>query len=297
MPAFWWLYNAYALARNRRKYADRDGRTVRTQHIEFDPLAPDSAEEMLAARSLLARWVARAHLRAQGLNDAGSDDLETIGADLLAGAAGNLGDLTVLAEGVENSRRPVVVVKAAEGYAAYRRMLTLYAVGALLDDDAPPTLDELAKLAGGRSARWENLGGQLVSAEAADRLRADIRSGQLGSWSAVHERLDELWSRYPADRRAHACGVLCELAGEAELSAAAWRAALEEADLAQRELVKNARASREKDFENPFRQATYTDRSDMHAVCGRAEDDPVFTQLDEETARFSQRIKAAMKGV
>ena len=42
MPAYWFLYNMYALARNSWKYLDRDKRTDKTQLLEFDFLAPDT---------------------------------------------------------------------------------------------------------------------------------------------------------------------------------------------------------------------------------------------------------------
>ena len=56
MPAYWWLYNLYALARNSWKYQARDKRKTKFQHIEFDCFAPDTVEEIRRACSLLARW-------------------------------------------------------------------------------------------------------------------------------------------------------------------------------------------------------------------------------------------------
>ncbi|MFN9666594.1 MAG: DUF4954 family protein [Bacteroidota bacterium] len=44
MPAYWFMYNLYALARNAAKYGDRDKRTEKIQHLEYDYLAPDTAE-------------------------------------------------------------------------------------------------------------------------------------------------------------------------------------------------------------------------------------------------------------
>ncbi|MBE3123961.1 MAG: DUF4954 family protein, partial [Planctomycetes bacterium] len=49
LPAYWWLYNMYALARNTWKFHNRDKRQRKVQKIEFDSLAPDTAEEMFAA--------------------------------------------------------------------------------------------------------------------------------------------------------------------------------------------------------------------------------------------------------
>ena len=65
MPAYWWLHNMYALARNTWKFQSRDQRVSKAQHIEFDSLAPDTAEEMFRALELLERWVGQAALRAE----------------------------------------------------------------------------------------------------------------------------------------------------------------------------------------------------------------------------------------
>src|ERR1700722_13542560 len=55
MPAYWFLYNMYALARNSWKYVDRDKRTNKPQLIEYDFLAPDSINEMIDAINLIEK--------------------------------------------------------------------------------------------------------------------------------------------------------------------------------------------------------------------------------------------------
>ena len=66
MPAFWWRYNMYALARNAWKFQHRDKRKRIVQKIETDPLAPDTVEEILKARELLEIWTAKANLKKNG---------------------------------------------------------------------------------------------------------------------------------------------------------------------------------------------------------------------------------------
>ncbi len=85
MPAYWWLHNMYALSRNSSKFKDRDKRKNKNQHIEFDPLAPDTAEEILGARRLLEIWTARADLRKRGkkIDPKKEEELARIGRDLL----------------------------------------------------------------------------------------------------------------------------------------------------------------------------------------------------------------------
>ena len=66
MPAYWWMYNMYALARNTSKYQKRDKRKRKIQNIEFETLAPDTVEEIIEGRKLLEVWVAKAYLRKKG---------------------------------------------------------------------------------------------------------------------------------------------------------------------------------------------------------------------------------------
>ena len=130
MPAFWWSRNMYALVRNTWKFRSRDQRKTKTQNIEFDWLAPDTAEEMFGALRLLEIWTAKAHLRAASrtIEEQTDQQLAALGRRLLAAAEDETAALEVLGENIEDSRRKVVVVKAREGYRSYRQMLHFYAV-------------------------------------------------------------------------------------------------------------------------------------------------------------------------
>ena len=63
MPAYWWMYNMYALARNSWKYRTRDKRRTKVQNIEFDTFAPDTMQEVIHARELLELWVGKAYVK------------------------------------------------------------------------------------------------------------------------------------------------------------------------------------------------------------------------------------------
>src|SRR5215216_274836 len=61
MPAYWFMYNMYALARNSYKYIDRDKRISKTQYIEYNFLAPDTINEIFSALDLLRKFTALAY--------------------------------------------------------------------------------------------------------------------------------------------------------------------------------------------------------------------------------------------
>jgi hypothetical protein len=62
MPAYWFMYNMYGLARNSWKYVDRDKREDKVQRIEYDYLAPDTINEIFESLRLLEKAVGKSWL-------------------------------------------------------------------------------------------------------------------------------------------------------------------------------------------------------------------------------------------
>jgi len=323
MPAFWWLYNMYALARNSWKFQHRDKRKTKVQHIEFDYLAPDTAEEILEARELLALWTGKAVVDQTGAAgtstaDAGSGNIEPAREELIARGRALLEspdtfpkDLQVYGEGMEKSRRPVLIVKPAAAYRAYGEMLVYYGVKNIMAFmDAHPGLafHELdgriragAESGGGensgRAEEWVNMGGQLMKAADADVLRADIGAGRLKTWDEVHGRYDELWADYPLEKQRHAYEVLCELMGAGQLQQKHWLDLLYRTRKIQAYIRDQVYNSRNKDYENTFRQATYRNIEEMTAAIGTIEDNSFISQVREETDCFLGMVDEKIKMV
>ena len=228
MPAYWWMYNMYAMDRNSKKFAKRDKRVVKAQNIEFDNLAPDTAEEIMHGMELLRGWMAAAK------------------------------DGVVYADGMEKGKRPTVILKAKEGLAAYEDMLVFYAMKYLEG--------ERTKANGESMNEWVNIGGQLVARPDMEQLIADVESGKLDSWNAVHDRFNALWSAYPAQRQAHAYSVLCRLAGAEKLDDAQWQRYQQRYADIQKYIEEQKVESRRKDDVNPYRNMTYWDDAERAAI-------------------------------
>ena len=192
-----------------------------------------------------------------------------------------------------------MILKAREGYHAYRQMLRHYAVRNLLgwmQENTKATLNKMCKALSGPAERsWVNLGGQLVPEGEADRLRADIRTGKLTSWADVHKRYDELWAAYPLAKRRHALSVLLWLHGVKDLSPQVWRTALDQAILDQRHIRDQVYASRKKDYDDPFRRVTFRNDEEMRAVLGSAEDNSFVQQVRQETDEFEKLVEAVRR--
>ena len=297
MPAFWWLYNMYALARNSWKFQSRDKRLNKVQHIEIDPLAPDTVEEILNARRLLELWTGKADARRAGqpAEALSEEDLIQRGRTLLNGSGKELAGLEVLGETMEKTHRKAVIGKPREGYKAYEQMLHYYAVRNLISYLQTDTSGDFAAmqnvLCGPRKCNWVNLGGQLVPVEDADRLRADVVSGSLDSWEAIHQRYDELWAAYPLEKQKHAWAVLCGLYGCEILSREQWLDALKQSASIQDFICEQVYLSRKKDFENPFRQATFRNDEEMAATIGTIDDNSFVQQVRKETEEYKQACR------
>ena len=235
MPAYWWMYNMYAMDRNSKKFAKRDKRVTKSQHIEFDNLAPDTAEEILHGMELLKGWIKKA--------EGGP----------------------VYAEGMEKSKRRTLILKPVEGLRAYEEMLIFYAMKYLTlayGDALPPK----ALAQEPRQTEWVNLGGQLVAAPDVEGMLADVEKGIIDSWKSLNDRLDHLWESYPQQRDAHAYHVLCTLSGVDYLDEDLWQQFKTRFVEIQDYIEDQKQVTRQKDDTNPFRNMTYWDTAERDAV-------------------------------
>ncbi|NLE32481.1 MAG: DUF4954 family protein, partial [Bacteroidales bacterium] len=297
MPAFWWLYNMYALARNASKYQQRDKRIHKDQHVEFEAFAPDTAEELLLGLHLLERWTAKAWLRREGkpVDGITDDELAATGRQLLEGPQDIVDSLEILGENMEKGKRKVLILKAWKAWRAYRDMLYHYSMKNLIaymtqHPDAR-LADMHADLGGSpRVAEWVNLGGQLMPKADLDQLREDIGQGRLNSWKAIHQRYDELWQRYPLDKQRHAYAMLCTLLNIEKMDAKTWSVSLDKAIALQDYICEQVYDSRRKDYDNHFRQVTFKDEAEMIAAVGTIDDNSFIVQVREETAAFRNLI-------
>ncbi len=299
MPAYWWMYNMYAIARNTSKYQSRDKRLRKVQNIEFETLAPDTVEEIIEGRKLLEVWVAKAYLRKKGENPEKYEyyDLRDCGKNLLDNESETVKKLEVFGEHMEKGKRKVRILKPLEAYHAYGDMITYYAVNTLMRYlEAHPELDMEAivnSMRGKRLRKWINLGGQTMPEEDVDQLRADIRDGKLNTWDEIHHRYDELWKNYQAEKLHHAYFALMFLYKDETdvLSKEMWHENLDKAIRIQHFICDQVYESRKKDYENEFRTATFRNEDEKIAVIGKIEDVKFVKQIREETEKFVALIQ------
>lgn len=296
MPGYWFMHNMYALARNAWKHPNRDKRTDRTQHLEYDYLAPDSVEEMMASLDILSYESGRALLEASGAKLPSAAEIRRHGKEVLENDPDKLKGVRVLIQGVENSKRPVEIIKVARAYEVFRRMILYYAakniVEVLRDVPAGGTDTLLETLAGSQRSPWVNVGGQLMPEPEAERIRSDTKHLVLKSWDDIHQRYQELGQEYATQKLQHAVACLTEIRGIApgQLDTATLCGWLTESLEVSAWIEQQVTATRAKDYKNPFRTMVYTDKKEMESVVGKLSDDSFIRLTREMTADYRRKV-------
>ncbi|HVK48003.1 MAG TPA: DUF4954 family protein, partial [Pseudobacter sp.] len=204
MPAYWFLHNMYALARNAWKYADRDKRINKTQLLEFDYLAPDSINELVEGIAILQQATGKACLKQKGTKRFSNEDAIAEGRRLLDAGDPLVNELEILVEGFENSGRPVQLIKVAKAYTIFKELISFHAVEQLIANSGKQ-FRQLDEALAGIPAKpqlntWMNIGGQLIRKEAVEKMVAQIHQGKIKSWDQVHAFYQDQAARYPVEK-------------------------------------------------------------------------------------------------
>lgn len=290
MPAYWWMYNMYALERNSWKYRSRDRRKTIVQRIETDHLAPDTAGEIFDALACLELWTAKAWYQARKPDAPLPDDqsLCARGRELLSKDRSVVDELFVVGENIERSKRPARILKPSQAWNAYRDMLCYYGVKAVCEYLAASETDFVSfnRTAAGTGERvWVNMGGQLVPSVKLEALRQDIRSGALSSWQEIHAAYERWWSEYPQDKARNALFAL-EYLSDGLLDAKSWNTAVDRAVEIRSFIEEQVYVTKKKDYTNFFREITYRNEAERDAVLGKVEDNSFIKTAREDTSRF-----------
>ena len=303
MPAYWFLHNMYALARNAWKYPDRDKRIRKRQLLEFDFLAPDTIQEMTRALVLFRRITARAWLQQSGVHKKHSEEeLLRIGQELLEGSPEKLEELEILAEGFENSDRKVRLIRVPQAYAIFRQLIAYYAarqlVNWLTEHSASSYEDWQHNLPSSLPLNdWTNAGGQLIRDKEIQRLVQQIVKGKVRDWNQVHDFYSNQAGSYETDKLHHALAALKEVHGINLRRAGkdVFRELLLQSITVKEWMTKGIYTSRAKDYTNPFRTMVYGSTEEMNAVVGALADNSFIRQEKAALKKYRSTVEELLK--
>jgi hypothetical protein len=296
MPAYWFMYNLYALARNEGKYLDRDKRTDRIQTIEYSCLAPDSINETFTALDVLRKFSALASDPSLSLKTP-EEKLLQKGETLLTDDSVDFRKLEVLAYGFENNSRPVVLTKVKEAYAIYKRLIVYYGVTQLLryfDEHKFNSFEALFESLPQEPVRlnWINLGGQLMPENSIATLLSDIKNNDIKTWDEVHQFYRKNGALYTEQKLQHAYASLLEILQlrPGKFTPELFKQLLQETLDTKEWMTQNIYESRAKDYQNEFRKMVYNNEKEMESVVGRLEDNVFINQQKEELEQLNLSI-------
>jgi hypothetical protein len=308
MPGYWFLYNFYALARNAWKYMDRDKRKYKTPIYEYDYLAPDSVNELLTAREIIAKAVATAQLTKQKktvFTDASK--LLALGENLLSTQTKKEIDaLEITVNGFENSKRKVKLIKSYDAYHMFEKIIFIYGIEAALrvtenkkGKNSISTLQQV-KLSS-TNLTWTNIGGQLIPNKNVEGLLNKIKSGAIESWNQVHAFYETESEKYNTRKDLHALSTLEKLTKKSvnKVSTTQFVNWLDSYLEIKKDITARIHATRAKDYVNPFRKMVYESEEEMNAIVGSLKDNSfikeqnnALSQLEIEIAALKKELKA-----
>lgn len=270
MPAYWFMYNMYALERNSRKYKERDKRAFKYQHIEFDYLAPDTVNEIFESLRILNKL------------KPDKQDQATI-------------------TGWENSARPVVILKVKKAISVFNDLIMLYAAEMLLNHVIRNNISNFKTLKNSLSAvekrtEWLNIGGQLILKTEMEKMKSKISRGKIDDWQEIHDFYAEQGRKYEKDRLLHSFASWLELMklNHARFTEKHFMALLEKMVEVREWMAEGIFNARAKDYSNPFRKMVYENEKEMNKVLGKLSDNSFLKEQTEELKNLKADVKKVM---
>ncbi len=296
MPAYFWMYNMYALERNSWKFKTRDKRKHVEQYIVTEYLAPDTVGEILTALSLLELWTGRAVMNLLGdTSDITENDVQLLGKKYLIESPEVVKKLDIFGENMERSKNAVRIVKVQEAYNAYKKMLLFYSVNTIsqyLKDFSLSFSDFNKTKTSEEFFEWENVGGQLIQSIKLKQLRKEIVEKKYSTWKEIHIRYTELWDEYKEDNALFALTVLRLLVGK-EITNDMWNTCIDETIVIRSYIEDQIYKTKLKDYTNSFRSCTYRNEQERLEVIGTVEENSFVKSAKGDTAEFVKMLKEA----
>ena len=305
IPAYWFLFNMFAIARNNYKFKKRDKRPVKVQNIETDPLAPDSMQEVLVALDRLI-VLTRDYLKKIGneaVKSAGTPDAELQAAkDYLHQNPD--ADFTLF-DPVCQKKYGAVIFKPVKAYKEYRKIVKYFASRTLMEYCDSLEAREMSPLLVKKLyefpvyTQWENVGGQIIPRKKVDDLAEMIKDHRIEMWSQVHSFYDECQQNYEIYKARYALYLLEQLYSRPMMSFTTeiYMDIIGDVTVVSTDMFQDSIKSRQKDFDDPFRAMTYDSQKEMTAVLGTLNDNDFLHELRHSTEVFNTKLRVIFEGM
>ena len=305
IPAWWFMYDMFAITRNKDKFTKRDKRKKKVQFIETDPLAPDTMQEVMSA---LDRIIG---LTAGYLKSIDNEYMEgkTTAEEQFQAAKDFLhqnpeAEFT-LDDSICQKKYGAVIFKPVQAYKTYRKVVKYFATSTLMSFCQDLNQEKLTFELVERIRQlplyteWENVGGQIIPSEKIRELFSSIKSGTVNNWDSVHDFYKFCECSYESWKVRYALYLLEQLYSRPieEFSVDLYRNITDDVSIVAYDIYNASLRSREKDYTDYYRNMVYRSEKEMDEVIGPLEDNSFLLKLRKDTADFTTRIREIFVGL
>ena len=272
MPAYYWMYNMYALERNSWKVKSRDKRKRIRAYIESNYLAPDTVFEVVQGIKAIKLLANKAYFKKFNKEA----DFELFTSDL---------DLDLYASGIEKKQK-VKILKWKESVNAYYEMLYYYAVDTLIYSKY--SFDYLIKQ-DCIIEEFENFGGQLLSKTDISSLINGITDGKINSWEDIHTYYSTCYSKYDEVKAKTAIAVIKFILQKDEITKEDLNLVFAKAYEVREKIESEIFNSRNKDY-SKFNMMTFKSPEERDLVLGAVDENSFILESREKTKEFKYKL-------
>ena len=305
IPAWWFMYDMFAITRNKNKFLKRDKRVKKIQMIETDPLAPDTMQEVLSA---LDRIIGLTVGYLKSIDSEYMDGKETAPQQYQAAKDflhQNFEDDFTLEDSICQKKYGAVIYKPVRAYRMYRKIVKYFATRTLMEFCealnreflTKDLLERIRKLP--LYTEWENVGGQIMPSEKVRELFESIKNGSIDDWAAVHHFYKLCDCAYDQYKARYALYLLEQLYSRPleDFSVDLYRNITDDVSIVAYDIYTASLKSREKDYTDYYRNMVYRSESEMDKVIGPLEDNSFLCELRADTEKFTTKIREIFVGL
>ncbi|MCR5218813.1 DUF4954 family protein [Treponema sp.] len=323
IPAYWFLYNMFAIVRNKYKFRNRDRRVIKIQNIETNPFAPDTVQEILTVLDRIIELTARYlkspedvfqkmtldkgegnilyEYRKKAL-EASEEDVFKTAKDFLHH---NKSAEFILSDDRCQKKYGALIYKAARAYKEYRRVLKYFIAETFMqwiesqnkEILEQEDLEVLASIP--LYKNWVNAGGQVMPEEKVKDLFFKIKSSAFKNWQDVHSFYNDCQKNYLAYKARYCLYILEFLYSRPvqDFDSALYRDFMQDVAYVSMNMYESSVASREKDYTDFFRSITFRNFKEKEAVIGSLSENSFLMELKDATSVFDSSLEKLFRNL
>ncbi len=305
IPAWWFMYDMFAITRNKIKFTKRDKRIKKIQTIETDPLAPDTMQEVMGALERIIGLTAGYLKSTENEYMEGKSTAEEQYQAAKNYLHQNSEDDFTLDDPICQKKFGAVIFKPVQAYKMYRKIVKYFATRTLMEFCKALNSEYLTKDLLTRIRKlplyteWENAGGQIIPSEKIRELFEAVKNGSINDWSAVHHFYKLCDCAYDQYKVRYALYLLEQLYSRPveEFSVDLYRNITDDVSIVAYDIYNASLKSREKDYTDYYRNMVYRSEAEMDTVLGPLEDNSFLRQLRADTEDFTTKIREIFVGL